>query len=222
MIIVAGAGGFIGGHLVRGLIASDIPVRAVDVKPLSSWYQVHSEAENVVADLQLLDACLMSTEGADQVFNLAADMGGMGFIENNKAACMLSSLINTHLLIAARDTGLTVLLLVISVRLRRRQADRSRHHRARGGDAYPAEPEDGYGWEKLFGERMGRHFMEDFGLEFRTARYHNVYGPYGTWDGGARRPLPPSAERSSSQADRRPRDRGMGRWAPVSVVHVHR
>ena len=185
MFIVGGAGGFIGGHLVRSLIACDQTVRAVDVKPMNSWYQVHSDAQNVVADLQILDECLMATEGTDQVFNLAADMGGMGFIENNKAACMLSSLINTHLLIAARDNGAERFFFSSSacVYAAGKQTDPDITGLAES-DAYPAEPEDGYGWEKLFGERMGRHFMEDFGLEFRTARYHNVYGPYGTWDGG--------------------------------------
>ena len=185
MFIVGGAGGFIGGHLVRSLIACDQTVRAVDVKPMNSWYQGHSDAQNVVADLQILDECLMATEGTDQVFNLAADMGGMGFIENNKAACMLSSLINTHLLIAARDNGAERFFFSSSacVYAAGKQTDPDITGLAES-DAYPAEPEDGYGWEKLFGERMGRHFMEDFGLEFRTARYHNVYGPYGTWDGG--------------------------------------
>jgi nucleoside-diphosphate-sugar epimerase len=183
--LVAGAGGFIGGHLVSELVARGAAVRAVDSKPLAEWYQVSNSADSRSADLQLLDECSLAVEGVDRVFNLAADMGGMGFIENNKAACMLSSLINTHLLVAARDAGVERFFFSSSacVYAAGKQTDPNITGLAEA-DAYPAEPEDGYGWEKLFGERMGRHFMEDFGLEFRTARYHNVYGPHGTWDGG--------------------------------------
>jgi len=184
-ILIAGAGGFIGGHLVAQLISAGHTVRAVDGKALDQWYQVNESSENSSADLQLLDECARASDGVDQVFNLAADMGGMGFIENNKAACMLSSLINTHLLVAARENGVERFFFSSSacVYAAGKQTDPDITGLAEA-DAYPAEPEDGYGWEKLFGERMGRHFMEDFGLEFRTARYHNVYGPYGTWDGG--------------------------------------
>src|SRR5207245_6701290 len=123
--------------------------------------------------------------GVAAVYNLAADMGGMGFIENNKALCMLSVLINTHLLMAGKDAGIKRFFYASSACVY--AADKQRTHSYDGlkeEDAYPAMPEDGYGWEKLFSERMCRHFREDFGLQTRMARYHNVYGPHGTWKGG--------------------------------------
>ncbi|UTI62619.1 NAD-dependent epimerase/dehydratase family protein [Paraconexibacter antarcticus] len=185
-ILVAGGGGFIGGALVSSLLQQGHEVRAVDRKPLSEWYQVHSQAENVVADLQLLDRCREAVDGVDEVYNLACDMGGMGFIENNKALCMLSVLINTHLLEACRLTGSGQRFFYASSACvyaadKQLVADLAP---LRECDAYPAMPEDGYGWEKLFSERMCRHFREDFGIETRIARYHNVYGPRGTWTGG--------------------------------------
>jgi nucleoside-diphosphate-sugar epimerase len=130
-------------------------------------------------------ACEEAAEGATSIFNLAADMGGMGFIENNRALCMLSVLINTHLLQAARATGTKRFFFASSacVYAHGKQTDPD-VTALQEADAYPAMPEDGYGWEKLFSERMCRHFMEDFGLETRVGRYHNVYGPHGTWDGG--------------------------------------
>jgi nucleoside-diphosphate-sugar epimerase len=142
-------------------------------------------AENVVADLKLPDRCQAACEGAAEVFQLAADMGGMGFIENHKALCMLSVLTNTHMLLAARDHGARRFFYSSSACVY--NLDRQRSPEVvplRESDAYPAMAEDGYGWEKLFSERMCRHFREDFGLETRVARYHNVYGPHGTWDGG--------------------------------------
>ena len=105
-ILVAGAGGFIGGHLVQDLVKAGHKVRAVDIKPLNEWYQVSSESDNLVLDLRLKDNCTVAVNGYNEVFNLAADMGGMGFIENNKAACMISVLINTHLLIASKECGI--------------------------------------------------------------------------------------------------------------------
>jgi GDP-D-mannose 3',5'-epimerase len=184
-VLVAGAGGFIGGHLVGALLKEGLRVRAVDIKPKDEWYQVHSQAENRVADLRLLDACMSSTRGVSEVYNLAADMGGMGFIENNKALCMISVLINTHLLMASRDQGVMRYFYASSacVYNASKQTDPNITGLAEA-DAYPAMAEDGYGWEKLFSERMCRHFTEDFGLETRVARFHNVYGPHGTWSGG--------------------------------------
>jgi nucleoside-diphosphate-sugar epimerase len=185
LTVVAGAGGFIGGHLVAALRARGARVRAVDIKPLSEWHQVLDGAENVVADLKLPDRCQAACEGAAEVFQLAADMGGMGFIENHKALCMLSVLTNTHMLLAARDHGARRFFYSSSACVY--NLDRQRSPEVvplRESDAYPAMAEDGYGWEKLFSERMCRHFREDFGLETRVARYHNVYGPHGTWDGG--------------------------------------
>ena len=185
-ILVCGAGGFIGGHLVNTLFRQGAAaVRAVDVKPLDEWYQRHPRAESLVLDLKLLDACQQATSGIDGVFQLAADMGGMGFIENNKALCMLSVLTNTHMLLAARGAGVKRFFFSSSACVYNGDKQVSPDVLPlREEDAYPALPEDGYGWEKLFSERMCRHFQEDFGLEARVARLHNVYGPEGTWSGG--------------------------------------
>ena len=184
-VIVAGAGGFIGGHLVRDLLGASDRVVAVDCKPLDEWHQVSGESQNVVADLREKDTCYSVVEGAEQIYNLASDMGGMGFIEANKALCMLSVLINTNLLLAARDHGVRRLFFSSSAcvysTLKQTEADVTPLSEA---DAYPGMPEDGYGWEKLFSERMCRHFTEDFGIATRVARYHNVYGTHGTFEGG--------------------------------------
>jgi nucleoside-diphosphate-sugar epimerase len=184
-IVVAGAGGFIGGHLIKDLIKKGNNVRAVDIKPLNEWYQVSEEAENLVLDLRLRDNCYRAVNGFNEVFNLAADMGGMGFIENNKAACMISVLINTHLIIAEKDCGIDRHFYASSacVYNGEKQTDPN-NPGLKESDAYPALAEDGYGWEKLFSERMCRHFFEDYGLITRIARFHNVYGPHGTYDGG--------------------------------------
>ena len=185
-VLVAGGGGFIGGHLTAELLRQGAAhVRAVDRKNVEEWYQVSTDCENLVADLADLDACRNAVDESDIVFNLAADMGGMGFIENNKALCMLSVLINTHLLVAARERDVERYFFSSSACVYAAGKQRDPDVTAlREEDAYPAEPEDGYGWEKLFSERMCRHFTEDFGLETRIARYHNVYGPHGTWTGG--------------------------------------
>jgi nucleoside-diphosphate-sugar epimerase len=184
--VVTGAGGFIGGHLTRALLAEGKRVRAVDRKSVGEWYQVHPDAEILVADLSRSEACVEAVRGgAAEVYHLAADMGGMGFIENNKAACMLSVLSSTHMLLAARDAGVGRYFYSSSacVYAAEKQTDAAVMPLCEE-DAYPAMPEDGYGWEKLFSERMARHFREDYGLATRAARYHNVYGPFGTWDGG--------------------------------------
>jgi len=186
LIVVCGAGGFIGGHLVADLRRQGFTnIRAVDKKPLGEWYQVSPDAENLVLDLQLKEACEQAAKGGGWIYNLAADMGGMGFIENNKALCMLSVLINTNLLLAAKDAGTERFFFASSACVY--NADKQRDPNVvalKEEDAYPAMPEDGYGWEKLFSERMCRHFREDFGITTRSARYHNVYGPNGTYDGG--------------------------------------
>lgn len=185
LVVVAGGGGFIGGHLVRDLLEQGLEVRSADVRPLDEWYHVHDGAENVELDLRRAEDCERALAGASQVYNLAADMGGMGFIENNKALCMLSVLINTHLLDAARHRDVERFFLASSacVYAADKQTDPD-NPGLRESDAYPAMPEDGYGWEKLFSERMSRHFREDFDLTTRVARFHNVYGPLGTWTGG--------------------------------------
>lgn len=183
--LVCGAGGFIGGHLVRSLMMADFDVRAVDIKPRSEWYQIFAQNDNRVMDLQEDDNCFMAVEGCDLVYNLAADMGGMGFIENNKAQCMLSVLINTNLLRAAVAFNIERYFYASSACVYAADKQTDPNVTAlKEADAYPAMPEDGYGWEKLFSERMCRHFTEDFGLVTRVARFHNVYGPYGTWYGG--------------------------------------
>jgi nucleoside-diphosphate-sugar epimerase len=185
-VLVCGAGGFIGGHLVNKLFAEGAAsVRAVDIKPFDEWYQKNPAAENLVLDLQLRGDCLTAAKGMDGVFQLAADMGGMGFIENNKALCMLTVLTSTHMLVAARDCGVKRLFYSSSACVYNASKQTQYDVVAlKEEDAYPAMPEDGYGWEKLFTERMCRHFREDFGLESRVARFHNVYGPLGTWMGG--------------------------------------
>ncbi len=183
--VVAGAGGFIGGYLVQDLLARGHKVRAVDIKPLDEWYQIAQGAENLSLDLMALENCRTAVDGASRVYNLACDMGGIGFIENNKALCMLSVLINTQLLMAARENSVERFFYASSACIYPDYRQRESEVEALKEEyAYPAMPEDGYGWEKLFSERMCRHFREDFGIETRIARFHNVYGPHGTYDGG--------------------------------------
>jgi nucleoside-diphosphate-sugar epimerase len=184
--VVCGAGGFIGGHLVKSLMANGVKVvRAVDVKPLEYWYQVTEGVENLSLDLKDEENCRVAAEGVSRVYQLAADMGGMGFIENNKALCMLSVLTNTHMLVAAQEKGVRRFFYSSSACVYNGEKQtRPDVVALKESDAYPALPEDGYGWEKLFSERMCRHFEEDYGLVCRVARYHNVYGPDGTWAGG--------------------------------------
>ena len=184
-IVVCGAGGFIGGHLVADLLRQGNKVRAIDVKPLDEWFQLFADAENQQLDLREKSACEQAVRDVAVVYNLAADMGGMGFIENNKALCMISVLINTHLMMAVKDAGIGRYFYSSSACVY--AADKQTDPNVTAleeEDAYPAMPEDGYGWEKLFSERMCRHFREDFGVATRVARYHNVYGPHGTYDGG--------------------------------------
>ena len=185
-VLVTGAGGFIGGHLVAELQRRGFEeIRAVDLKPLGRWYQQHDGVDNVSADLREKESCYAASDGATYVFNLAADMGGMGFIETHKADCMVSVLINTNLLLAARDHKVEHFMFGSSacVYAAGKQTDPN-VTALKEEDAYPAMPEDGYGWEKLFSERMCRHFMEDYGISVRVPRFHNVYGPYGTYAGG--------------------------------------
>ena len=185
-VAVCGAGGFIGGQLVTYLLNQGVNVaRAVDSKPLEHWYQKSPGVENRLLDLSDRAACTSAVDGMDVVFNLASEMGGMGFIEANKARCMLNVLINTHLLLASRDAGIQRFFFASSACVYNREKQSAAVVQPlKEEDAYPALPEDGYGWEKLFSERMCRHFQEDFALPCRIARYHNVYGPYGTYRGG--------------------------------------
>jgi len=184
-VLITGAGGFVGGHLTAELLRQGREVRAVDCKPLDEWHQVFEAADNRVLDVSGVEACREAVDGASEVFNLAADMGGMGFIEGNKALCMLSVLPSTQMLIAAREAGVERFFYSSSACVYAAEKQVNPEVTAlTEADAYPAMPEDGYGWEKLFSERMCRHFLEDFGLETRVARYHNVYGPQGAWTGG--------------------------------------
>jgi len=185
-IVVCGGGGFIGGHLVADLLRQGhTDIRSVDLKPVKEWYQSSPKVENLQLDLQGKEACETALKDAHTVYNLAADMGGMGFIEKNKALCMLSVLINTHLCMAAKKHGVQRFFYASSACVYAADKQTNPNVTAlKESDAYPAMPEDGYGWEKLFSERMCRHFREDFGLVTRVARFHNVYGPFGTYDGG--------------------------------------
>lgn len=188
--LVAGAGGFIGGHLVERLLKQGHTVRAVDIKSKKDWWQFHEEAQNWSnCDLSLRTEAFDACDNQDHVYNLAADMGGIGFIESKKADCMLSVLINTHLLMGARvwDGKFFYASSACVYHAQRQSKDRAWAASLREGDAYyggGAMPEDGYGWEKLFSERMCRHFHEDYKLNVRVARFHNIYGPHGSWEGG--------------------------------------
>jgi GDP-D-mannose 3', 5'-epimerase len=186
LVVVGGGGGFIGGHLVASLRHQGVSrIRAIDIKQPEEWHQHFDDVENLQLDLREKRSCTTACQGAAEVYNLAADMGGMGFIENNKALCMLSVLINTHMLMAARDLGVGRYFYSSSACVYAADKQTDENVTAlKEEDAYPAMPEDGYGWEKLFSERMCRHFREDFGLATRVARFHNVYGPCGTWEGG--------------------------------------
>tara|TARA_X000000950_G_scaffold288823_1_gene407675 strand:- start:26521 stop:27492 length:972 start_codon:yes stop_codon:yes gene_type:complete len=185
MILVTGAGGFIGGHIVKRLLQNGYDVRAVDIKPFEYWFQKFEKAENYQRDLTIKENCIKSCEGIDEVINMACNMGGMGFIENNKAECMISVLINTHMLLACKEKKIKKYFFSSSACAYNTSLQNSTDiNGLKESDAYPAMPEDGYGWEKLFSERMCRHFFEDFGIDVKVARYHNIYGPNGTYDGG--------------------------------------
>tara|TARA_Y100000816_G_scaffold290669_1_gene279931 strand:- start:5265 stop:6275 length:1011 start_codon:yes stop_codon:yes gene_type:complete len=185
-ILVVGAGGFIGGHLVRRLRKNKNSIVAVDIKPKEYWFQDYDDVENHYSiDMKETNNCKKVTKNIDYVFNMACNMGGMGFIENNKAECMQSVLINTNLLIACKENQIKKYFFSSSACAYNKTIQQNVFiDGLKEDDAYPADPEDGYGWEKLFSERMCRHFMEDYGIQVRIARYHNIYGPYGTFDGG--------------------------------------
>jgi len=185
--LVTGAGGFIGGHMVDRLVREGHEVTAVDIKPLGKWWGVNKDANNLFNhNLTHFSTCqLAMKDSPDFVYNFAADMGGMGYIENNKLNCMMSVLINTHLLKAAAGAGVKRYFFSSSACVYPDYLQNEADVVAlKEDDAYPAMPEDGYGWEKLFSERMCRHFTEDLGIETRVARFHNVYGPRTSWFGG--------------------------------------
>ena len=186
LVLVTGAGGFVVGHLVaehrsRGFES----IRAVDIKPFEDWLQFFPDVDNRRLDLREKAACYEAVDGAVYVFNLASEMGGSGFIELNKGACMLSVLINAHMLMAAQDCAVQRFFYSSSVYVYAADKQTARDVVAlKESDAYPAMAVDGYGWEKLFSERMCRHILEDFGVTTRVVRYHNVFGPNGSYDGG--------------------------------------
>ena len=184
-ILVTGAGGFIGGHLVKELQNRNYKVRAADIKPFSEWFQCSNNAENFVLDISIKENCFKMVDGVDGVINMACNMGGMGFIENNKALCMLSVLVNTHMLMACKEFKVKKYFFSSSACAYNKDLQNETTITGlKESDAYPANPEDGYGWEKLFSERMCRHFLEDYELDVKVARYHNIFGPNGTYDGG--------------------------------------
>ena len=200
-ILIVGAGGFIGGHLVNRLLRDGNSIVATDIKPKEYWFQDFDNAENHYAtDMKDISNCRKVSTGVDFVFNMACNMGGMGFIENNKAECMLSVLINTNLLIACNENKVQRYFFSSSACAYNETMQQDVFIKGlKEEDAYPAQPQDGYGWEKLFSERMCRHFQEDYGLEVRVARYHNIYGPFGTYDGG-REKAPAALSRKVAQS----------------------
>ena len=184
-ILITGAGGFIGGHLVKELLNREYSIRAVDIKPLEKWSQVFNDVENFSLDMSIKENCSKMVNGVSEVMNMACNMGGMGFIENNKAACMLSVLVNTHMLMACKENKVKKYFFSSSACAYNKDLqDKPDISGLKESDAYPANPEDGYGWEKIFSERMCGHYLEDYGLDTKVARYHNIYGPKGTYDGG--------------------------------------
>lgn len=184
-ILVTGAGGFIGGHLVKQLSTDNLVV-AVDKKPVHKWYQVFdANVKNISGDLTDYAFAQSVTVGVDEVYHLACDMGGMGFIEHNKTLCMLSIIPDVNTLKTSYENGAKKFLFASTACVYPIYQQQDTHITGLiEGTEYPADPEDGYGWEKLFMERMCRHFTEDYGIETRVVRYHNVYGPHGTWRGG--------------------------------------
>jgi GDP-D-mannose 3',5'-epimerase len=186
LIVVAGAGGFIAGSLVRYFHDKGFRrIRAVDKKPLAEWYQRTPGVENLCLDLSFRDNCVRACEGAVEVYQLAADMGGMGFIERYRVECLRSVLINTHMIEAAWRAGADGYFYSSSACAYNIDLQKDTQSRAlKESDAYPANAERGYGWEKLFSEIVCQEYWAERGLKTHIARFHNVYGPNGTWDGG--------------------------------------
>ena len=199
-ILVSGGGGFIGGALTAKLLNGGHEVIVADIKPEDQWYQRHPSAKNVVIDLERREACYDLVKDCEIVYNLACNMGGLGFITTHRAVCMLSVLVNTHLLMAARDLGVSQYFFASSACIYPEEKQENPDHIGlRENDAYPANPEQGYGWEKLFSERLCQRFREDFDVNVRIARFHNTYGPHGSWDNG-REKAPAALSRKVAEA----------------------
>ena len=183
-ILVAGAGGFIGGFLVKSLLADGHTVFAADIKPISSWWQV-SDCNNFQLNLEDSTAC-DQVSAVDHIYNLACNMGGIGFIENNKSTCMFSALINTNLLRSAIKNGVKRYFFASTACIYNidKQSSTNTFVALKETDAHPAKPERGYGWEKLFAEQLCLEVANEGLIETRIARFHNVYGSHGAWSGG--------------------------------------
>ncbi|HAK46415.1 MAG TPA: NAD-dependent dehydratase [Spirochaeta sp.] len=186
VIVVTGAGGFIGGSLIRYFKEKGFTnLRAVDKKPLYEWYQVVEGAESLCLDVSEYQNCVRAVENAKEVYNLAADMGGMGFIEKNRVECLRSILINTNMIEAAYNAGVDRYFFSSSACAYNTDLQKTPDVIAlKEADAYPAMAERGYGWEKLVSEMFCEEYAAERGMKTFIARFHNVYGPFGTWDGG--------------------------------------
>ncbi len=186
LIVITGAGGFIGGNLVRFFTKKGFTrIRAVDKKPLYEWYQRVPGVECLCLDCSIEENCRRVCEGAVEVYNLAADMGGMGFIERFRIECLRSILINTHMIESAYRAGVRRYYYASSACAYNTQLQQDPNVRAlKESDAYPAMAERGYGWEKLMSEMFCQEYWAERGMKTFMARFHNVYGPNGTWDGG--------------------------------------
>ena len=179
-ILVAGGSGLIGGHLVGNLLKSGFKVRAVGKGEIKNWKQVHEGAENISLDLSLKENCERAMEGIDEVYNLAAEIGGVNFITKQKARTMLSVLINTHLLMAARKAGVKRYFYASTNAVAAAEVPQE-------GKALTDVIEDGHIWEKLFSEKLCKYFREDFGLQTRIGRLQNIYGDHDAYEGGKER-----------------------------------
>ncbi len=201
LIVIAGAGGFIGGALTRYFQEQGFTrIRAIDKKPLYKWYQRVAGVESLCLDLSYRDNCQRAAEGAKEIYNLAADMGGMGFIEKFRVECLRSILINTNLIEAAYQAGVDRYFFASSACAYNTDLQKDPNVRAlKESDAFPAMAERGYGWEKLMSEMFCQEYTAERGMKTAIARFHNVYGPRGTWDGG-REKAPAALSRKGIEA----------------------